>query len=858
MSSVCYNSDMATGQGAPPTPQEMIAYCLKCREKRALQSAEPVYTAAGAPATRGKCPVCGTTMVKMGLTEAHASIPKPEPKPKPQPKTKPVRSAAGKRAAKGRTAIHLAPGTKLVIVESPAKARTVGRFLGQPYHVEASVGHVRDLLRSKLSVDVENDFAPTYTVPKEKREVVQRLKGAAGQAAHVYLATDPDREGEAIAWHVMAAAAIPKGITQRVVFHEITDAAIKEAFGHPRDLDMDLVNAQQARRILDRLVGYKISPLLWRKVRGHLSAGRVQSVAVRLVVEREREIQAFVPVEYWSICAELAKQDTRSLAPRPSFIAKLIKIRGEDADLKNEPAAQAIVDDLEGASYLVQDVRKSKRQRKPPAPFITSTLQQEAFHHLGMTAKRTMAIAQQLYEGVDLGKGERVGLITYMRTDSTNVAPEAVAETRDYIGKKFGSELLPEKPPVYKTRAVNAQEAHECIRPTSVWREPDAIQQHLEKDQYRLHQLIWRRFVASQMRPAIYDVTSVDVKAGKLPAGAPLPTGAALQALLNALPYLFRATGSVIAFAGFLLVYEEAKEEGTAEEENAGGLPPLDVGELLDLLRLIPEQHFTEPPPRYTEATLVRELEKHGIGRPSTYAPIISTIQDRGYVDRVNKYLIPTEIGFVVNDLLVKHFSDIVDIEFTAHMEDDLDSVAAGEREWVAVLTDFYGPFERTLRLAEQNIEKVEMPAEETGLTCEKCGSKMVVKMGRFGKFIACSNYPACRNTKPYLVKTGAKCPTCGGELVERRTKTKRTFYGCANYPDCKFAVWQRPLAEPCPRCGGLLTEAGKNKAKCTKCGSVLALGQQSLPVSPSVVPLDTEGSPAPGAAGEGQGETRS
>jgi DNA topoisomerase-1 len=805
---------MATVQGASATLHEIIAYCLKCREKRPLQDPQAVYTAAGAPATRGRCPVCGTTMVKMGLTEAHASVPKPEKKPK----DKPTPSGTAKRARKGRPAVHLAPDARLVIVESPAKARTVGRFLGQPYHVEASVGHVRDLLRSKLSVDVENGFAPTYTVPKEKREVVQRLKGAAGQAAQVYLATDPDREGEAIAWHVMAAAAIPENLVQRVVFHEITDAAIKEAFGHPRDLDMDLVNAQQARRILDRLVGYKISPLLWRKVRGRLSAGRVQSVAVRLIVEREREIQAFVPVEYWSISAELAKQDTRGLEPRPSFIAKLVKIRGEDADLKNEPAAQAIVDDLEGASYIVQDVRKTKRQRKPLAPFITSTLQQEAFRHLGMTAKRTMAIAQQLYEGVDLGKGERVGLITYMRTDSTNVAPEAVAEARGYIAKKFGSELLPEKPPVYKTRAVNAQEAHECIRPTSVWREPDAIQEHLDKDQYRLYQLIWRRFVASQMRPAIYDVTSVDVKAGKLPVGAPTPTGAALDAL----PYLFRATGSVIAFPGFLLVYEEAKDEGAAGEEDAGALPPLEVGEELDLIRLIPEQHFTEPPPRYTEATLVRELEKHGIGRPSTYAPIISTIQERGYVDRVNKYLVPTELGFVVNDLLVKHFSDIVDIEFTAHMEDDLDRVAAGEREWVAVLADFYGPFARTLRLAEKNMEKVEMPAEETGLTCEKCGSPMVVKMGRFGKFIACSNFPQCRNTKPYLIKTGAKCPTCGGDLLERRTRTKRTFYGCANYPNCKFSVWQRPLPDPCPKCGGLLTEAGKNKVKCMKCQSVM------------------------------------
>ncbi len=811
---------MVIDQGAPATSHEIIAYCLKCREKRPLQDPQAVYTAAGAPATRGKCPVCGTAMVKMGRTEAHTAVPRPEKRPK----DKPTSSGAAKRTRKGQSVVHLAPDTRLVIVESPAKARTVGRFLGRPYHVEASVGHVRDLLRSKLSVDVENSFAPTYTVPREKREVVQRLKGAAGQVDRVYLATDPDREGEAIAWHVMAAASIPENLVQRVVFHEITDAAIKEAFNNPRDLDMDLINAQQARRILDRLVGYKISPLLWRKVRGRLSAGRVQSVAVRLIVEREREIQAFVPVEYWSISAELARQDTRGLEPRPSFIARLVKIRGEDADLKNEPAAQAIVDDLEGASYFVRDVRKTKRQRKPLAPFITSTLQQDAFRRLGMTAKRTMAIAQQLYEGVDLGKGERVGLITYMRTDSTNIAPEAVAEARDYIGNKFGGDSLPEKPPVYKTRAVNAQEAHECIRPTSVWREPDAIREYLDKDQYRLYQLIWRRFVASQMRPAIYDVTSVDVKAGKLPAGAPTAT----VAVLDALPYLFRATGSVIAFPGFLLVYEEAKDEGTGDEEDAGVLPPLEVGEELDLIRLIPEQHFTEPPPRYTEATLVRELEKHGIGRPSTYAPIISTIQDRGYVDRVNKYLVPTELGFVVNDLLVKHFSDIVNIEFTAHMEDDLDRVAGGERDWVAVLTDFYGPFERTLHLAEKNIEKVDMPAEETGLTCEKCGSKMVVKMGRFGKFIACSNYPACRNTKPYVVKTGARCPVCGGDLLERKTRTRRTFYGCANYPGCKFALWQRPLPDPCPRCGGLLTEAGRNKARCTKCQSVIARDEPS------------------------------
>jgi len=747
----------------------------------------------------------------MGLTDAHASIPKPD------------RQSPTHLSANGRSRVqkvqHQADG-KLVIVESPAKARTVGKFLDKDYKVEASVGHVRDLLRSKLSVDVENDFAPIYRVPKEKREIVQRLKKAVSQAGEVYLATDPDREGEAIAWHLIAAATIPPEMTHRVVFHEITAAAVNEAFAHPRGLNMDLVNAQQARRILDRLVGYKISPLLWRKVRSRLSAGRVQSVAVRLIVEREREIQAFVPVEYWSIAAELAKQDTRALIPRPSFIAKLLKIGDKAVDLKDEPATQAVVDDLEGAGYIVANVRKFKKQRKPPAPFITSTMQQEAFRQLGFTAKRTMAVAQALYEGVDLGGSERVGLITYMRTDSTSIAAVALAEVRAYIKEKFGVNFLPAKPPVHKTRAVKAQEAHECIRPTSVRREPDAIQKYLDKDQYRLYQLIWKRFVASQMNPAIFDVTAVDIKAGRLKPEMTVPTGDALKPFLEALLYLFRVTGSTVAFPGFLLVYEEAKDEGVLEED-AGVLPPLGIGEVLDLLRLIPEQHFTQPPPRYTEASLVHELEKHGIGRPSTYAPILSTIQARGYVDRANKHLVPTELGFLVSDLLVKHFPDIVDLPFTAHMEDDLDKIAAGERNWVTVLREFYTPFERTLQMAERNIKKVEIPLEETGLICEKCGSPMVVKMGRFGKFIACSNYPQCRNTKPYVVKTGARCPDCGGELLERRTRNKRIFYGCANYPSCKFMIWQRPLPQPCKACGGLLTEASKNKVKCTRCQQV-------------------------------------
>ncbi len=734
---------------------------------------------------------------------------------KPRTSTK---SASGARKRAQSADVHLPANTRVVIVESPAKAQTIGRYLGKGYWVEASVGHVRDLLRSKLSVDVEKNFAPTYTVPKERRATVKRLKQASAQAVQVFLATDPDREGEAIAWHVMAAAAIPEDISQRVVFHEITEQAVRDAFAHSRNLDMDLVNAQQARRVLDRLVGYKISPLLWRKVRGRLSAGRVQSVTVRLVVEREREILAFVPVEYWSICAELAKQDTRLVSPRPSFVARLHKIGGQDVDLKEEPATQAIVDDLQGCSYVVDDVRKSKRQRRPYAPFITSTLQQDAFRQLGMSARRTMVIAQQLYEGQDIGKGERVGLITYMRTDSTHIAPEAVAQTRDFIAKRFGADQVPERAPSYKTRTVNAQEAHECIRPTSVWREPEVIKDYLDPDQQRLYQLIWRRFVASQMRPAIFDVTSVDIKAGRLLPGQSLPSGVIPRTMAEEWPYLFRVTGSTVAFPGFLLVYDEASDETNPTETDAGVLPPLATSDPLDLLRLIPEQHFTQPSPRFTEATLIRELEKHGIGRPSTYAPIISTIQERDYVERVNRYLRPTELGFTINDLLVKHFPDIVDIEFTAHMENDLDRVASGQRNWVGLLQDFWVPFRASLEQAEQNIEKMEMPSEPTGLTCEKCGSPMVVKVGRFGKFIACSNYPACRNTKPYLVKTGVRCPECGGDLVQRRTRNKRVFYGCANYPDCHFSVWQRPLSEPCPKCGGLVTEAGKGTTKCTKC----------------------------------------
>jgi len=779
------------------TDNSIIAYCVKCRAKRELENPQPVYTKAGRAATTGTCPVCGTKMFRMGETPAHAGLPRPDPPRK---------------------------DGKLVIVESPAKARTVGKFLGNPYRVKASIGHVRDLLKSRLSVDVENDFAPTYRVPKEKKEVVKELQEAVKKAGEVYLATDPDREGEAIAWHLMQAAKISKKQARRVVFHEITKEAIDEAFAHPREIDMNLVNAQQARRILDRLVGYKISPLLWEKVRNRTSAGRVQSVALRLIVEREREIQAFVPEEYWSIDAELAKREKE----RRSFIARLHRIRGEEVNLKSEEDAQKIVDELEQATYVVTKVRKGQRKRNPSPPYTTSTMQQEASRRLGFTAQRTMRIAQQLYEGVEIGDEGSVGLITYMRTDSVNVAEAAQEEARAYIAEKYGDKFRPAKPRRYKTKAKGAQEAHEAIRPTSVRREPKAIKKYLTRDQYRLYDLIWKRFLASQMSSAILDTVSVDVVAdSKLQiADSELTAipGDQLSAISHEPEYLFRATGSRVRFPGFLIVYEEARDEDEAPEEGEGRiLPPLSEGEILDLLQLLPEQHFTQPPPRYSEASLVKTLEEYGIGRPSTYAPIISIIQTRGYVERQDRRLVPTELGFIVNDLLVKHFPDIINVDFTARMEEDLDLIASGEREWVPVLREFYEPFEKAVRRAQRTMEKVDLGDQYTGEICEKCGHPMIVKFGRYGKFIACSNFPACRNTRPYQIKTGVACPECGGDLVERRTrKGNRIFYGCSNYPDCEFATWNRPLPQPCPSCGGLLTVVGKDRAKCVRCGEVV------------------------------------
>ena len=797
------------------------AYCVKCKTKRPIQNPTPAFTSAGTPGTRGTCPVCGTNLFRMGATPAHEGLPRPEVQP---------RARRTSKSKKGKSAREVKRSGKLVIVESPSKAKTIGKYLGRDYHVKASVGHVRDLLKSQLSVDVDNRFTPKYRVPNNKKEVVKDLIDAAAKAEEVYLATDPDREGEAIAWHLIEAAQIPEDIARRVAFDEITKGAVAEAFAHPRDIDMKLVNAQQARRILDRLVGYQISPLLWEKVRGGLSAGRVQSAAVRLVVEREREIQAFVPVEYWSLEAELAKLESRQTEPRPSFVAKLTKIDGKDADLKNEADTQAVVSALEGAAYVVLKVRKSERRRNPAAPFTTSTMQQEASRKLGFGTKKTMSIAQQLYEGIDLDGEGTTGLITYMRTDSTNVAKVAQDEARALIAEKYGADYVPPTPPVYKTKNKTAQEAHEAIRPTSVVREPGALKSQLSKDQFRLYDLIWKRFVASQMEAAVLDVTSVEVGASRdwqaaLPGAAADGSGPALVTLDERFenpPFLFRASGSIVKFNGFLRVYEEGRDEKQGEDEVVGKvLPPLQDGEVVDLVRLLPAQHFTEPPPRFSEATLIKALEENGIGRPSTYAPTVQTIIARGYVELLEKRLHPTEVAYIVNDLLVEHFPEVVDLGFTAQLEEELDQIAEGEKEWVPVLEDFYGPFAKSLKKAERLMPKVAMEPEPTGEMCPDCGRPLVVKRGRFGKFISCSGFPECRYTKPLLKKIGVLCPKDGGEIVERKTRRGRFFYGCANYPDCDFASWNRPVPERCPKDQGLMVVAGRDRVKCTVCETV-------------------------------------
>ena len=755
---------------------------MKCKTKREMKDPVATFNAKGSPVTIGVCTVCGTKLYKMGRTEAHEGLAPPE---------KPVK--VEKREG------------KLVVVESPAKAKTVGRYLGKGYTVRASVGHVRDLLKSQLSVDVENNFAPKYRVPNEKKDVVKELKKLAQKAEEVYLATDPDREGESISWHLMEAAQIDPERAKRVVFHEITESAVKDAFSHPRQINMDLVDAQQARRVLDRLVGYGISPILWEKVRGRLSAGRVQSVALRLIVEREREIEAFVPVEYWSIHAEFQPEGLKSM-----FTAKLAKIDEKDPELPNEEAVKPVLVDMETAAYVVTKVKRGERRRKPSAPFTTSTLQQEASRKLGFTAKRTMALAQGLYEGQDVGSGGSTGLITYMRTDSTNVSVGAQNEARQYIKSKYGADFLPADAPQYKTRSANAQEAHEAIRPTSVMREPEQVKDYLEPAMYKLYRLIWQRFVASQMEAAVYDTLQVEVT-GKT----------------NDHTYLLRASGSTVKFVGFLVVYEEAKNEDIKTEEDEENVRiPAEVveGQKQELIRLIPEQHFTQPPPRFSEASLVQALEEQGIGRPSTYAPTLSTIQQRGYVLREEKRLVPTEIGIQVNDLMMQYFPDIVDLRFTARMEEDLDMIASGQAEWVEVMHEFYHPFAEDLKKAQAEMPVMKSEPEPIGRKCPEDGGELVIRYGRFGKFISCANFPTCRYTEPWLEKIGVTCPKDGGELVERKTRKGRTFYGCENYPNCDFTSWKRPLKQPCPKCGNLLVISNKREAQCINCQETFLL----------------------------------
>jgi DNA topoisomerase-1 len=715
-------------------------------------------------------------MFRMGKTDAHANLVAP-------PKPEKVIKREG----------------KLVIVESPAKAKTVGRFLGKGYTVRASVGHVRDLLKSQLSVDVENNFEPKYRVPNEKKDIVKEIKKLAVTADEIYLATDPDREGESISWHLAEAAQIDMERAKRVVFHEITAPAVAEAFAHPRDINMDLVNAQQARRVLDRLVGYSISPILWEKVRGRLSAGRVQSVALRLIVEREREIDEFKPVEYWSIHAELKHGNIKS-----SFLAKLARIDDKDPELPSEDVVKPILIDMETAAYAVTKVKRGERRRKPSAPFTTSTLQQEASRKLGFTAKRTMGLAQGLYEGQDVGEGGTTGLITYMRTDSMNVSTIAQAEARDYVMGKYGKDYLPAESPIYKTKSAGAQEAHEAIRPTSAMRDPEKVKEFLDPAMFKLYRLIWQRFVASQMESAVFDTLQVEVT-GKTAAHE----------------YLLRASGSAVKFPGFLVVYEEAKNEDIKTEEDEENVKiPVGIaeGQSQELVRLIPEQHFTQPPPRFSEASLVQSLEENGIGRPSTYAPTISTIQQRGYVERVDKRLIPTDTGLQVNDLMVEYFPEVVDYNFTAHMEEDLDKIADGGMAWTDAIREFYTPFAEDVKKAQAEMPVTKSGPEPIGRACPTCGKELVIRYGRFGKFISCSGFPDCRYTEPWLLKIGVNCPADGGELVERKTRKGRTFFGCVNYPNCEFTSWKKPLAVPCPKCSGMLVIANKRETQCINC----------------------------------------
>ncbi|MDM5189538.1 type I DNA topoisomerase [Bacillus sp. DX4.1] len=677
----------------------------------------------------------------------------------------------------------------LVIVESPSKAKTIEKYLGKKYKVVASMGHVRDLPKSQMGIEVKNNFTPKYITIRGKGPVLKDLKTAAKKAKKVYLAADPDREGEAIAWHLANTLNVDVESDCRVVFNEITKDAIKESFKHPRAINMDLVDAQQARRILDRLVGYNISPLLWKKVKKGLSAGRVQSVAVRLIIDREKEIQAFIPEEFWTIKTEFVKG-------KDTFEASFYGINGEKVQLTNEEQVNDIIEKMKDNAFSVENVTKKERKRNPALPFTTSSLQQEAARKLNMRAKKTMMLAQQLYEGIDIGKQGTVGLITYMRTDSTRISETAQGEARSYITEAFGSDYIGTEKRK-ETKKANAQDAHEAIRPTSVMRKPDELKSYLSRDQHRLYKLIWERFVASQMASAIMDTVTAR--------------------LINN-DVQFRASGSVVKFPGFMKVYVESKDDGAEEKDKM--LPPLEIGETVFSKDMEPKQHFTQPPPRYTEARLVRTLEELGIGRPSTYVPTLETIQKRGYVGLDNKRFVPTELGQIVIELILEFFPEIINIEFTANMEQNLDEVEEGKANWVKIVDDFYVGFEPRLEKAEKEMREVEIKDEPAGEDCELCGHPMVFKMGKFGKFMACSNFPDCRNTKPIVKEIGVTCPKCDkGQIIERRSnKKKRLFYGCGTYPECDFVSWDKPIGRKCPKCEGMLVEKKLKKGVQVQC----------------------------------------
>ena len=684
-----------------------------------------------------------------------------------------TKTSKAKNTKNAKTSGKKSSPKTLVIVESPAKAKTIERHLGKNYIVRASMGHLRDLPKSQFGIDVENEFSPKYINVRGKGDLIRALKKEAKNADKIYLASDPDREGEAIAWHLAFILGVDPEKDCRIVFHEITKPAIEEAVLHPRPIHMEQVDAQQARRMLDRIVGYKLSPLLWRKVRKGLSAGRVQSVTVRLICDREREIDAFQSEEYWTVEAKLKKG-------KNAFTADVTHAHGKKLSLHSEVETSRLTEDLAQQDFKVKEVKRSERHKKPASPFTTSSLQQDAARKLGFTSGRTMMIAQQLYEGIVLGRHGSTGLITYMRTDSTRISNLAIDEARSYLTEEYGKEYIPTRPNIY-AMGKKAQDAHEAIRPTSILRTPSDVEQYLNRDQLRLYTLIWQRFAASQMSAAVYDTIAAQIAAGD---------------------YQLRAHGSKLKFKGYTAVYVGAE---IAKKEKDTLLPELEAGDMLALSELKPEQHFTEPPPRYNDASIVKTLEEMGIGRPSTYAPIIETIQTRGYVERREKQFRPTELGFIVTDMLEEYFKDIVDVKFTANLEGELDEVADGTLNKNDLLRKFYAPFEETLKNAEEVIGTVEIPDEVTDIPCDKCGRMMVVKQGRFGKFLACPGFPDCRNAKPLLRDTGVACPKCGGKIVERKSRRGRAFFGCDRYPDCDYTTWDEPQQETCKVCGAFM-----------------------------------------------------